>query len=38
MSMRSQGRRRGYLLFAALCIFTFVNLIPLLWAVLTSFK
>ena len=38
MSMRSQGRRRGYLLFAALCIFTFVNLIPLLWAALTSFK
>ncbi|MAU97287.1 MAG: ABC transporter permease [Fulvimarina sp.] len=38
MSMRSQGRRRGYLLFAALCIFTFVNLIPLLWAVLPSFK
>lgn len=26
------------LLFAALCIFTFFNLIPLLWAILTSFK
>ena len=31
-------RRNEYLLFVALCIFTFINLIPLLWAVLTSFK
>ncbi|MBB5701260.1 multiple sugar transport system permease protein [Ochrobactrum daejeonense] len=39
--MSAQGtprRRNEYLLFVALCIFTFVNLIPLLWAVLTSFK
>ncbi len=39
MSARAMPRRRNeYLLFVALCIFTFVNLIPLLWAVLTSFK
>ncbi|MFY0736341.1 carbohydrate ABC transporter permease [Aurantimonas sp. NFXS3] len=38
MSVRSKGRSRGHLLFAALCLFTFVNLVPLLWAVLTSFK
>jgi multiple sugar transport system permease protein len=39
MSAQGMPRRRNeYLLFVALCIFTFVNLIPLLWAVLTSFK
>jgi ABC-type glycerol-3-phosphate transport system permease component len=39
MSAKAMPRRRNeYLLFVALCIFTFVNLIPLLWAVLTSFK
>ncbi|MCH4564006.1 carbohydrate ABC transporter permease [Halomonas sp. EGI 63088] len=30
--------RGQILLFAALCIFTFFNLIPLLWAILTSLK
>lgn len=39
MSAQGMPRRRNeYLLFVALCILTFVNLIPLLWAVLTSFK
>ncbi|MGY9033278.1 MAG: carbohydrate ABC transporter permease [Rhodobacterales bacterium] len=39
MSAQIQGRRRNdYLLFVGLCIFTLINLIPLLWAVLTSFK
>ncbi|MEF2549928.1 carbohydrate ABC transporter permease [Aurantimonas sp. A2-1-M11] len=38
MIVRSRGRKRGYLLFVALCIFTFINLVPLLWAVLTSVK
>lgn len=39
MSAQGMPRRRNeYLLFVALCIFTFVNLIPLLWAVLTSLK
>ena len=39
MSTHVRGRRRNeHLLFVALCIFTFFNLIPLLWAVLTSFK
>lgn len=34
-----QGRRRAeYALFIALAVFTFVNLIPLIWAVLTSLK
>jgi len=32
------GRRNGYGLFLALCLVTFVNLVPLLWAVLTSLK
>lgn len=35
----TQGRRRNeYVLFIALAIFTFINLIPLIWAVLTSLK
>lgn len=34
----SRRRRDQYLLFLALCVFTFVNLIPLIWAVLTSLK
>jgi multiple sugar transport system permease protein len=39
MSANTRGRRRNErLLFTALCIFTFFNLIPLIWAVLTSFK
>jgi multiple sugar transport system permease protein len=39
MSTNAHGRRRSeHFVFLALCVFTFVNLIPLLWAVLTSFK
>lgn len=32
------GARSEYILFLALCLFTFVNLIPLIWALLTSLK
>lgn len=39
MTAQAGGRRSGeYALFIGLCLFTFVNLIPLLWAVMTSFK
>lgn len=40
MSVDALGRRRRetYVIFIALCVFTFVNLIPLIWAVLTSLK
>ncbi|SFH46104.1 multiple sugar transport system permease protein [Palleronia marisminoris] len=31
-------QRETYLIFIALCIFTFINLMPLIWAVLTSLK
>ncbi|WP_422074282.1 carbohydrate ABC transporter permease [Tranquillimonas rosea] len=30
--------RDTYIIFVALCIFTFINLMPLIWAVLTSLK
>lgn len=34
----ARRRRATYLIFIALCVFTFINLMPLIWAVLTSLK
>ncbi|MDF0601253.1 carbohydrate ABC transporter permease [Psychromarinibacter sp. C21-152] len=34
----SRRQRDTYLIFIALCVFTFINLTPLIWAVLTSLK
>lgn len=33
-----KGKRNEYILFLALSVFTFINLVPLIWAVLTSLK